>query len=140
MRGAIEDPVMAGFVERLDNLNALADASPGFIWRYETPEGDAPEVRVFNDELILFNMSVWDSIESLENYVYRSVHVEALQKRAEWFEHGEKASLVLWWIEAGHRPTVEEAKERFDVMWRDGPTAAAFTFRHRVPPPDATGE
>jgi hypothetical protein len=136
MLGPIEDPVMAGFVERLEPLNALADASPGFVWRYQTDEGDATEVRVFNDELILFNMSVWESVEALENFVYRSDHVEALQKKAEWFERASRATLALWWIEIGHVPSVEEAKDRFDVLWRDGPSAEAFTFRDRFLAPD----
>lgn len=136
MLGLIEDPVMAGFVERLEPLNALADASPGFVWRYQTDEGDATEVRVFNDELILFNMSVWESVEALENFVYRSNHVEALQKKAEWFERASRATLALWWIEIEHVPSVEEAKDRFDVLWRDGPSAEAFTFRDRFPAPD----
>ena len=136
MLGPIEDPVMAGFVERLEPLNALADASPGFVWRYQTDEGDATEVRVFNDELILFNMSVWESVEALENFVYRSNHAEALQKKAEWFERASRATLALWWIEIGHVPSVEEAKDRFDVLWRDGPSAEAFTFRDRFPAPD----
>lgn len=135
MLGAIDDDVMAGFVARLDSINALADASPGFVWRYQTEAGDATEVRVFDDEMILFNMSVWESIEALEQYVYRSKHVEALQKRAEWFERATKASLVLWWVEAGHIPSVEEAKEYFDILWRDGPSAAAFSFKERFPPP-----
>ena len=133
MLGPIEDPVMAGFVERLEPLNALADASPGFVWRYQTDERDATEVRVFNDELILFNMSVWESVEALENFVYRSNHVEALQKKAEWFERANRASLVLWWIEAGHIPSVEEAKERFDILWSNGPNAEVFTFKDRFP-------
>ncbi len=135
MLGAIDDDVMAGFVARLDSINALADASPGFVWRYETEAGDATEVRVFDDEMILFNMSVWESIEALEQYVYRSKHVEALQKRAEWFERATKAPLVLWWVEAGHIPSVEEAKEHFDILWRDGPSAAAFSFKLRFPRP-----
>ncbi len=133
MLGPIEDSIMAGFVERLEPLNLLADESPGFVWRYQTDEGDATEVRVFNDELILFNMSVWESIEALENYVYRSNHIEALQKKAEWFERAERAPLALWWIEAGHIPSVEEAKERFDLLWRDGPSADVFTFKDRFP-------
>ena len=133
MRGPIEVSVMAGFVERLEPLNALADESPGFVWRYQTDAGDATEVRVFNDELILFNMSVWESIEALENYVYRSNHIEALQKKAEWFERANRASLALWWIEAGYIPSVEEAKERFDILWSDGPNAEVFTFKERFP-------
>ncbi len=133
MRGPLEDDVMAGFAARLEPLNALADESPGFVWRYQTDEGDATEVRVFNDELILFNMSVWESIEALENFVYRSNHIEALQKKAEWFERANRASLALWWIEAGHLPSVEEAKERFDILWSDGPSADVFTFKDRFP-------
>ncbi|MDA0706527.1 MAG: DUF3291 domain-containing protein [Proteobacteria bacterium] len=135
MRGGIEDPVMAGFVARLESLNALADASPGFVWRYQTDAGDATEVRVFNDELILFNLSVWESVERLEDYVYRSNHIEALQKRAEWFERPARSPFVLWWVEAGHLPSVEEAKQRFDALWRDGPSAFAFTFRERYAAP-----
>ena len=135
MLGAIDDDVMAGFVARLESVNKLADASHGFVWRYQTDDGDATEVRVFDDEMILFNMSVWESIEALDEYVYRSKHVEALQKRAEWFERPVRAPLVLWWVETGHIPSVEEAKERFDILWRDGPSAAAFSFKQRFGPP-----
>ena len=136
MLGELEDDVMAGFVARLDSLNTLADGSPGFVWRYQTDAGDATEVRVFDDEFILFNMSVWESIEALENYVYRSNHLEAVQKRADWFERPTRTPLVLWWVKAGHIPSVLEAKDRFDLLWRDGPTEAAFTFKERFPPPD----
>jgi hypothetical protein len=135
MLGEFEDDVMSGFAARLDSLNALADASPGFVWRYQTEPGNATEVRVFADELILFNMSVWETIESLEDYVYRSNHLEALQKRAEWFERPARPPLVLWWVNAGHIPSVGEAKDHFDLLWRDGPTPAAFTFRERFPAP-----
>lgn len=136
MRGNIDDPVMAGFVARLESLNALADGSAGFVWRYQTDAGDATEVRVFNDELILFNLSVWQSVEALESYVYKSEHVTALRKRAEWFERPSRSPLVLWWIPAGHTPSVEEAKERFETLWRDGTSPSAFTFSERFPPPD----
>lgn len=135
MRGPIDASVMAGFVERLDPLNALADESAGFVWRYQTEAGNATEVRVFDDELILFNMSVWESIEALEAYVYQSNHVRAVQKRAEWFERSDRSPIVLWWIESGHIPTVEEAKARFDRLWLEGPSVDAFTFRNRYPSP-----
>ncbi|MGI9201532.1 MAG: DUF3291 domain-containing protein [Woeseiaceae bacterium] len=135
MRGQYEDEVMVGFIERLEPLNVLADASPGFIWRYTDESGN--EARIFEDELILFNMSVWESAEALEKYAYHTDHREALQNRAQWFERSTRPSLVLWWIESGHIPTVEEAKERFDALWRDGPTEFAFTFRQRFAPPEA---
>ena len=134
MLGPIEDDVMAGFVARLDPLNAIADDSAGFVWRYQTEEGNATEVRVFDDELILFNMSVWESVQSLQDFVYQSNHLEAVQKRADWFERPIRPPLVLWWIEAGHIPTVEEAKDRFEILWRDGPGPAAFSFKDQFPP------
>lgn len=122
---------MAGFATRLEPLNALADASPGFVWRLQTEEGDATEIEVFGDELVLFNMSVWESIEALESYVYKTNHVGAVQKRAEWFERPSKSPFVLWWIAAGHIPGMEEGKERLERLWAEGPTADAFTFRNR---------
>ena len=134
MLGAYEDEIMEGFVRRLDPVNAVADASPGFVWRYETEDEEPEEVRVFGDESILFNMSVWESIEDLEAFVYRSNHLEVLQQKSRWFERSTRAPLVLWWVEAGHIPSVEEAKERFDILWRDGPGAAVFSFKERYEP------
>jgi hypothetical protein len=132
MRAPLDDPLMQGFVERLDPLNEVADNTPGFVWRYQTEEGNATEVRVFNDELILFNMSVWESVEALQDYVYKTNHVEAVRKRAKWFEKPTGSPFVLWWIPAGHIPAVEEAKERLEMLWQNGPTEQAFTFRdHR---------
>ena len=135
MRASLDDPMMQGFVARLEPLNALADQSPGFVWRYVTPDGDTTEADVFGDELILFNMSVWESVEAVEQYAYRSSHVQAVQKRAEWFERSAKSPLVLWWVKEGHLPTVQEAKSRFDKLWGNGPSPDAFTFRNRYPSP-----
>lgn len=132
MRAPKDDPVMAGFVARIEALNALADASPGFVWRFQDEDGDVTSVQAFDDELALFNLSVWESIEALEAYVYRTDHVAAVQKRADWFERPEKPPLVLWWIEAGHIPTIAEAGQRFETLWRDGPGKEAFTFSTRI--------
>lgn len=131
MRAPQGDPIMDGFFDRLESLNALADATPGFVWRLQTEDGDATAIRLFDDELILFNLTVWKSIEALEGYVYRSNHLEAVQKRAEWFEPPKKSPLVLWWIDAGHIPDEEEALGRFEKLWENGPSAGAFTFRVR---------
>ena len=131
MRAPMDDPIMAGFVERLEPLNALADQSPGFVWRMQDEQGDATAIRVFEDELILFNMSVWESIEALEAYAYHSNHVEAVRARGEWFEPMSRPSFVLWWVPEGHIPTVEEAREHFELLWQRGPTAEAFTFSMR---------
>ena len=138
MRAALDDPVMAGFVERLEPLNALADASPGFVWRLQTEAGDATEIEVFGDERVLFNMSVWESIEALESYVYKSGHVNAVQKRSEWFERPTRSPFVLWWVEAGTIPTIQDGKSRLEKLWEHGPTGEAFTFRHRFDPESVT--
>jgi hypothetical protein len=131
MRAPLDDPIMAGFVELLEPLNALADRSLGFIWRMQDEDGDATAIRVFEDELILFNLSVWESIEALQDYAYRSNHVNAVRVRGDWFEPMSKPNFVLWWVPVGHIPSVEEARERFSMLWEHGPTAAAFTFHTR---------
>jgi hypothetical protein len=137
MRAPLEDPVMEGFRSQLERINALADRSPGFVWRLQTEEGDATAVRAFDDPGILFNMSVWESLEALHAYVYKSDHVGPLRSRRAWFEPMTEASLVLWWIPASHVPTVEEARERLERLRRLGPTAEAFTFRHPFSAPGA---
>lgn len=134
-RAPLDDPIMQGFVDRLDTLNALADRSPGFIWRLQTDDGDATAIRVFDNPLILFNLTIWESVEALEAYVYRSDHVNAVKKRLDWFDKPERLPFALWWIPAGHIPDEQEAKERLEKLWRDGPSPEAFTFRHRFPSP-----
>jgi len=122
---------MAGFVARLAEINAVADGAPGFVWRLQTAEGDATSLRVFDDEYMLVNMSVWESVEALFEYVYRSAHVELLRQRASWFEKMGAPFLALWWIPAGHIPSVEEAKAKLEYLTQRGPTPLAFTFKQR---------
>ena len=135
MRGAIDDPVMEGFVSQLEFINTVADKSPGFVWRLQTEDGDATAIRVFDDDRILFNMSVWESVEALHDYTYRGAHAAPFKERARWFEKTGGPSVVLRWIPVGHTPTVEEARERLELVREHGPTARAFTFRHRFPVP-----
>jgi hypothetical protein len=137
MRGPLPDPVMEGFRSQLERINALADRSPGFVWRMQSEEGDATAIRAFDDPLILFNMSVWESLETLHAYVYRSDHVGPLRGRRAWFEPMSGPSLVLWWIPAGRTPTVEEAREKLELLRALGPNPAAFTFRQPFPAPGA---
>jgi hypothetical protein len=121
----------------LDEINALAAASPGFVWRFQTEDGNATAVRPFDDDSILINMSVWESVEALADYVYRSDHTSYLTRRREWFERSNDVYVVLWWVPAGHRPTVGEAIERLEHLREHGPSVEAFTFR-RVFTPDGT--
>ncbi len=135
MRAPIDDPLMEGFRSQLDRINAMADASPGFVWRLQTDAGDATAVRAYPDPLVIVNMSVWESLEALQGYVYRSPHQGPLRDRRQWFEAAEGPILVLWWVSAGHLPTVEEAMEKLEHLRRHGPGPLAFTFRQPFPPP-----
>ena len=127
-KAPMESEIMKGFVERLDEINQLADHSPGFVWRLQTEEGDATSIQAFDDPRLIVNMSVWESIEVLKEYAYKSVHVELIRGRNAWFNKMDTAHQVLWWIPQGHIPTVEEAKERLFHLREHGPTSYAFTF------------
>ena len=135
VRAPIDSPELAEFVAALEPVNALADGTPGFVWRLQTEDGDATAIRPFDDDTILVNMSVWESVEALDAFVYRSDHRDYLRRRREWFERVEGPVVALWWVEAGDIPTVAEAKERLEVLDNRGPTPEAFTFRSRFPAP-----
>lgn len=130
---------LADFMAALDRINALADASPGFVWRLQSASGNATDILVSDDPRSLVNMSVWSSIETLFAFVYRSGHTAVMQRRREWFEKPTQAHQVLWWIPAGHIPTIEEALDRLAYLRREGPTPRAFTFSRRYPPPGELG-
>ena len=127
---------MAGFRSQLDPINALADRSPGFVWRLQTEDGNAMAIRPFADERMAINMSVWGTLEALQQFVYRSTHVGPLRDRKQWFEPIEGPILVLWWIPSGHVPTVAEALDRLEHLKQHGPSPDAFTFRTPFRPPD----
>jgi Domain of unknown function (DUF3291) len=125
----VESGALAGFVAQLVPINALADSSPGFVWRLQTEAGDATSIRPTEDDLFLINMSVWSSLEELRAFVYTTAHVQVLRQRRDWFEQLATSHMVLWWVPAGHIPTIEEALGRLDRLRAEGPTSAAFTFR-----------
>ena len=129
-----EDPSIADFTAGLEPINALADAAPGFVWRLQTEEGDATSIKLFDDDLIIVNYSVWESVEQLRDFVYRSGHREYLRRRLEWFEKHVEPHLVMWWVEAAEIPTVEEAIARLEHLRAHGPDDHAFTFSS-VPEP-----
>ena len=132
--GPLDGPLMAGFMARLDEINALADASPGFVWRFQTAEGNATAVRPYDDDWILFNMSVWATLDDLRQYVYRSAHSQLISRRKDWFEKFERPFMALWWVPAGHIPTVAEAKARLALLQEHGETAEAFSFKKTFAP------
>ena len=135
MREPLESETMSGFVSRLEEINALADRSPGFVWRLQTGDGDATYLRLYDDDRIIVNMSVWESVEALKDFTYRTAHAELLRQRRDWFEQFEGAILAMWWVPAGHTPGFDEAKKRLAHLEEHGPTQFAFTFR-TIQPPD----
>ena len=140
MLAPLSDPLMAGFVAQLDAINALADGSPGFLWRLQTEEGNATTLRPYEDDLILVNLSLWASLSDLLTFVYKSRHRSVLQQRQQWFERFEGPYLALWWVPSGHIPSVEEAKERLAYLHAHGETPYAFTFKKPFPAPEAVSD
>lgn len=131
----IDSPQIAGFVAQLDEINALADAHPGLVWRYggDAREGDT---RVADDPQLIFNLSVWRDAARLFDFVYRSTHTRPMASRRDWFERPTGPHMVLWWVADGHRPGIDEALERLAQLARDGAGPGAFDFRQRF---DADG-
>jgi len=134
-RYPLMSPEMSGFVDNLENINALADQAPGFVWRLQTEEGDATDIDFFGSDVIV-NMSVWTDIESLHNYVYRTAHAKIMSQRKQWFERIKDAYTVLWWIPSNSIPSLQEAKDRLALLAGTGSTVDAFTFKKAFPAPD----
>lgn len=136
LQAPLDSPQVAGFVEMLAPINALADGAPGFVWRLQTEDGDATAIRPFEDDRIMVNLSVWASLEALGEFAFASAHLDVLRRRREWFEKMTEAHLALWWIPAGTIPTVGEARRRLEVLRERGPSPEAFTIREPFAPPD----
>jgi hypothetical protein len=138
MKESLASPTMADFVANLERINALADASPGFVWRLkdEDDAGGAEAIRLFGNDHVV-NMSLWVDVESLSAYAFQSGHADIMRRRREWFEAIDEAHTVLWWVEKGRYPTVAEAKERLLHLREFGATPRAFTFKQAFAAPDA---
>jgi hypothetical protein len=136
----LDSPQLKDFVENLDRINALAEAAPGFVWRLKGEGNNATDLRPFDDDpMMAINMSVWTDLASLGAYVYRSDHMQIMRRRREFFEVPAQAFMTLWWIRAGHVPSIAEAIERLEHFRRHGPTAYAFSFREPFPPAAEAG-
>jgi hypothetical protein len=133
------DPRTADFFAALDRINALADVSAGFVWRLQDESGNATAIRPTADPLFAVNLSVWESAEALFTFVYRSAHTPVMARRREFFQRFAGHYQTLWWVRAGHRPTVDEGLARLWRLEQFGPTSDAFTFKARFPAPDQPG-
>ncbi len=137
MKGPLDSDVMAGFVARLEEINAVADRSPGFVWRLQTDAGDATYLRPYDDDRIIVNLSVWESVATFRDYVYRSAHGDVLRQRRQWFEHFAGVAMAMWWVPVGHLPGVDEAKKRLAHLDEHGPSQFAFGFKSILEPDPA---
>jgi len=135
----LEDPRIADFMASLDEINALADASCGFVWRLQSASGNATDIKTSNDTQFIVNMSVWASAEALLDFVYKSSHRLIMARRREWFVRPSNAYMVLWWVAAGTIPTVDAGLARLAHLQAHGPSPYAFTFKDKFPPPGEVG-
>ncbi len=137
LKAPLDSPQLKDFVDNLDPVNADAEAADGFVWRLKGDSGDATDVRVFGDEWLIINLTMWRDTNALTAYMYQGRHREMLARRREWFERVQEAMTALWWVPAGHRPTVAEAESRLLHLRTNGPTPYAFTLRTSFPPQGA---
>ncbi|RPK53911.1 hypothetical protein EES40_00090 [Streptomyces sp. ADI93-02] len=140
MLAPLDSPQLADFVAHLPEINTLADQAPGFVWRMVDDGGaDSTSLRPEDDDdLLLINCSVWESVEALHDYTYRSAHLKVLARRREWFERLAEFHHAMWWVPAGHRPSVAEAMERIALIRENGEGPEAFTFRAPHPAPSSS--
>jgi heme-degrading monooxygenase HmoA len=129
---------LQGFVDELEPVNAIADAAPGFVWRLQTEDGDATAIRPYEDDRLLINLSVWESLEAFAGFVYGTAHAEVMRQRRKWFVPMREMYAAAWWLPAGTIPTPTEAVERLDHLRRHGPTERAFTVAKPFPRPGST--
>lgn len=128
----MDDPRMDGFTGRVNEINALADRTPGFVWRMVDDDDSldgALSLRLPGDMHTLVNMSVWENIENLSNFIYQTAHKKVMKSNRDNFEKMSESHYVLWWIEKGHIPSLAEAKVRLDQFRAHGPAPAAFNFK-----------
>ena len=136
MKGVdINDPIMKEFVENLDAVNQIAESSEGFVWRLKDDTNNATSLNPYDDEQVIINVSVWKSIETLENFMYKTFHSEFLKRRKEWFVAYGTAHTAMWWVAAGHTPTLQEAVDKLDYLQKHGASADSFDFRNKFEAP-----
>jgi hypothetical protein len=122
----LDDPRMSGFTGAIDAINAIAERSTGFVWRLKSDSGNALDIRVDDDPRFIINMSVWESAEALEQFVWRTAHARVYSRKAQWFPHPGEANLALWWVEPGTMPTAGEGMARLERLRAHGPGPDAF--------------
>jgi len=128
-KGAMDSDVMKVFSDNLDPINAIAEASRGFVWRLKDEGGNATDTAFSDNPNELVNMSVWESVDTLKHFMFKTHHLDFLKRKKEWFETSSEHTYGLWWVPAGHYPSIQEAKDRLALLNAKGETPKAFTFK-----------
>ncbi len=128
---ALDAPEIKDFVDNLDKVNAIAESSEGFVWRLKDESGDATNIKAFDDPNMIVNMSVWDSVDSLKNFMFRTHHRDFMRRKGEWFHRLAEDTYVLWWVEDAHIPSLDEAIERLEHLREMGDSPYAFTLQNQ---------
>ncbi|ORT50316.1 hypothetical protein ST37_10585 [Vibrio sp. qd031] len=132
----LEAPEIADFVDNLDTVNAIAEASDGFVWRLKDESGDATNILLFDDPKMIVNLSVWENVESLKNFMFRTHHRDFMRRKSEWFHPLPEDTYVLWWVETGHIPSAQEALAKLTYLRANGDSPQAFSFKSNFTPED----
>lgn len=132
----MDDPIMQDFINNVDKMNAIADASEGFIWRLKDEDKDLG-AEIFESHELLINMSVWKSLDDLFNYTYNSGHIEVYKRKKEWFSKMKMMHMAFWYVPEGYEPTFQDAKDRLDYLNTHGDTPYAFSFKSKFTVEDA---
>ncbi|WP_394154385.1 DUF3291 domain-containing protein [Vibrio maritimus] len=132
----LDAPEIKDFVDNLDLVNGIAEESDGFVWRLKDESGDATSIQLFDDPNMIVNMSVWESVDTLKNFMFRTHHRDFMRRKSEWFHRLDEDSYVLWWVTDDHVPTTEEALERLEHLRKNGESPYAFTFKSYYTPDD----
>jgi hypothetical protein len=136
-KGAMDSEVMKVFSDNLDPINTIAEASEGFVWRLKDEAGNATNIVFSDNPNELVNMSVWQSVDALKHFMFKTHHIDFLKRKKEWFETVTEQTYALWWVPVGHYPSIQEAKDRLTLLNTNGETAEAFTFKTCVEPPQS---
>lgn len=128
-KGEMDSEMMKVFADNLDPINAIAESSVGFVWRLKDDAGNATDIAFSGNPKELVNMSVWESVETLKHFMFKTHHIDFLKRKKEWFETPTQANYVLWWVPVGHIPTIEEAKQKLDLIRQNSETTEAFSFK-----------
>lgn len=131
----MDDAAMKDFNDAIDKVNQEAESSKGFVWRMQDDSGNATNIRIYDNANMIVNLTVWKTVEDLKNYIYNGDHLSVFVRKKEWFVAMKTAHMVLWYVKDGELPSAEEAKTKLDYLIQNGPSQAAFGFRHIFAPP-----